>query len=93
VGKTSRAVRTTVTLPAELRDAVDRAVREGRAKSRNELLVNALRHELIAQERAAIDAAFAALAEDDAFHAESVGIAEEAVPAGWEALQLGEAKE
>lgn len=89
----SRTVRTTITLPAELAEAANRAVREGRARSRNELVVKALRHELATQERAAIDAAFAALDDDQQFRAESVGIAEEGVAAGWEALRLGEGEE
>ena len=87
----ARTVRTTITLPVDLVDAADRAVREGRARSRNDLLVAALRHELAAQERAEIDAAFAALADDQAFQAESIAIAEEAVQSGWEALQVAEA--
>jgi metal-responsive CopG/Arc/MetJ family transcriptional regulator len=87
----ARTVRTTITLPVDLADAADRAVREGKARSRNDLLVAALRHELAAQERAEIDAAFAALADDRAFHAESIAIAEEAVQSGWEALKAAEA--
>jgi metal-responsive CopG/Arc/MetJ family transcriptional regulator len=86
----ARTVRTTVTLPAELVDAADRAIREGRARSRNELLVTALRHELAAQERAAIDAAFAALAGDEELEAESIELAEESIRSGWEALRVGE---
>ncbi len=86
----ARTVRTTVTLPADLVREADRAVREGRARSRNDLLASALRRELAAQERAAIDAAFAALADDVEFQAESVALAEEAVPGGWEALRLAE---
>ena len=84
-------VRTTVTLPVDLVDAADRAVREGRARSRNDLLVAALRRELAAQERAEIDAAFAVMADDQELQAESVKLAEEAVQSGWEALQLAEA--
>lgn len=86
----ARRIRTTITLPVELLDAADRAVREGRARSRNELLVAALHHELAAQEPAAIDAAFAALLDDEELHAESVALAEEGIRAGWEALRLGE---
>jgi metal-responsive CopG/Arc/MetJ family transcriptional regulator len=82
----ARTVRTTVTLPAELVDAADRAVRSGHARSRNELLVTALRHELAARERAEIDAAYAALAGDRAFQAESEALAEAAIPVGWEVL-------
>jgi hypothetical protein len=86
----ARTVRTTVTLPAELRDAVDRAVSQGKARSRNALPIAALRRELAAQEREEIDAAFASLAADAAFQAESVALAEEGTVAGWEALRLAE---
>ena len=89
----AQTVRTTVTLPSDLVDAADRAVREGRARSRNDLLVTALRRELAAQERAEIDAAFAAMADDQELQAEAVELAEEGVRAGWEALQLAEAEE
>jgi len=89
----AQSVRTTITLPADLVDAADRAVREGRARSRNDLLVTALRRELAAQERAEIDAAFAALANDHEFQQESIALAEEAVQSGWEALQVAEANE
>ncbi len=85
-----RTVRTTITLPAELIDAADRAVREGRASSRDELMVAALRHELAVRDRAAIDAAFAALASDEAFQKESRQLAEEGARSGWEALQASE---
>lgn len=81
----ARTVRTTITLPVDLLAAADRIVREGKARSRNELVVAALRHEVAAQERAAIDAAFAALAGDEKFHAESVQLADEGVASGWEA--------
>ena len=54
----------TLTLPVELLEAADRAVRTGRARSRDELVARALRHELAALERAATDAAFATLGHD-----------------------------
>ena len=85
-----RVVRTTLTLPADLLAAVDQAVREGRARSRNELVAGALRHELSAQERLAIDAAFAAMADDPAYKAEARAIAAEFAPADWEALRRAE---
>ena len=50
-------------------------------------------HVEAAQERAAIDAAFAALADDQEFQAEAIAMAEEAVLSGWEALQIAEAEE
>ena len=49
------------------------------------------RREEAAQERAAIDAAFAAMADDRELQAESIEMAEEAVLSGWEALQIAEA--
>lgn len=87
-----RIRRTTVALPAELLDAADRAVRAGSARSRAELLARALRRELAAQRRAAVDAAFGAMAHDPHYQAEAVRIAEEFRFADWEALQLGDRK-
>jgi metal-responsive CopG/Arc/MetJ family transcriptional regulator len=87
-----RTIRTTVALPADLLEAVDHAVGAGKARSRNELIATALRHELAAQERAAIDAAFAAMAHDPAYQAETNNIATEFSPADWEASHLGEGK-
>jgi metal-responsive CopG/Arc/MetJ family transcriptional regulator len=60
----AQAIRTTVTLPADLVKAADQVVSEGKARSRNELLALALRHELGAMRRAEIDAQFAKMAND-----------------------------
>ena len=46
-----RTVRTTLALPVDLLEAVDQAVRAGKARSRNELVTMALRRELAAQDR------------------------------------------
>jgi hypothetical protein len=46
-----------------------------------------------AQERAEIDEAFAALANDGEAQAEAVALAEESVQSGWEALIAAEADE
>lgn len=67
-------VRTTVTLPSSLLDEVDRAVKEGRSGSRNELIANAIRRELAAQKRTEIDAEFAKMAEDEEYRAEAEAI-------------------
>ena len=83
-------VRTTITLDGDLLAAVDAAVRSGRARSRNELVAIALRHELGAQEWAAIDAAFAAMTEDSEYLAEAEAINREFTRADWEAFQLAE---
>jgi Arc/MetJ-type ribon-helix-helix transcriptional regulator len=49
-------VRTTITVPRELLAEADRSVESGRARSRNELIIQGLRRELAAQRRAEIDA-------------------------------------
>lgn len=50
------ATPTTVSLPRDLLDAVDRAVGTGVARSRNDLFATALRHYFAEQRRAAVDA-------------------------------------
>lgn len=89
---TARTVRTTITLPSDLLSAVDRAVEGGEARSRNELIATALRHELAVRERAAIDAAFAELESDADYHAEARAIADEFATAGWEAVRQTDAE-
>jgi metal-responsive CopG/Arc/MetJ family transcriptional regulator len=86
----SRNVRTTVALPADLLDAADQAVRDGLARSRNELLANALRRELAAQERTTIDAAFAEMAHDQEYLVEAQAMSEEFVRDEWEAFRRAE---
>ncbi len=86
----AETVRTTVSLPTDLLTAADRAVRAGEARSRNELVINALRRELAAIERAAIDAAFAGMADDKEYLEEARVISEEFAQADWEAFQIGE---
>jgi metal-responsive CopG/Arc/MetJ family transcriptional regulator len=51
----SITTRTTIALPAALLAATDRAVREGKAKSRNELIARAIQRELALIRRAEID--------------------------------------
>jgi Arc/MetJ-type ribon-helix-helix transcriptional regulator len=85
--------RTTLTLPTELPRAIDRAVHEGQARSRGELVAAALRRELAIRERAAIDAAFAALADDREYQAEALAIEAEFERADAEALRLAEGEE
>ena len=84
------AIRTTLLLPAELLEAADQAVREGKASNRDELVANALRHELAALERSAIDADFAEMANDVEYQAEARQIIAEFARADWEAFQVGE---
>jgi Arc/MetJ-type ribon-helix-helix transcriptional regulator len=82
--------RTTVALPIDLLNAADKAVGKGLFASRADLLSQALRRELAAQERAAIDAAFEEMANDPEYQEEALRITEEFAVADWEALQLGD---
>lgn len=65
-----QTVRTTLTLPCELVEATDKAISQGKAKSRNEFVAQALRHELAALKRAEIDAALAEMAQAPEYQAE-----------------------
>lgn len=85
-----QTVRTTLALPADLLKAVDELVREKKAKSRNEFVANSLRHELAALKRAAIDAAFADMAHDQAYSDAALRLTAEFASSDWEALRLGE---
>jgi len=80
-----QTVRTTFALPADLLAAVDQAVKAGKARSRNELVRIALERELAAQQRAAIDAAFAEMADDPDYQTEAKAIASEFAATDWEA--------
>ena len=86
----SGTVRTTVALPESLLEAVDQAVQGGKAKSRNELIANALRHELAAMERLDIDAAFREMAGDQGYHKETQNLSAEFADSDWEAFRQGE---
>lgn len=86
----AQTVRTTVALPGNLLAAADVAIRKGKARSRNELFAIALQHELAAHERAEIDAAFAAMADDTAYKSEALDIANEFRVSDWEAFQRAE---
>ncbi|BAZ20744.1 hypothetical protein NIES4073_16210 [Kalymmatonema gypsitolerans NIES-4073] len=89
----NQTVRTTLTLPSELLEATDKAVQQGKAKSRNEFVAQALRRELAALKRAEIDAALAEMANDPEYQAEVLKMEAEFASAQWEALQLGESPE
>jgi len=86
----ARKVRTTVALSADLLEAMDAVVRQGEADSRNDFLERALRSELAASRRAAIDAEFAEMANDRSYKREALQVVEEFADADWEALQAGE---
>lgn len=83
-------IRTTLTIPKELLEATDKAVLEGKAKNRNDFVVQALKRELAAQKRAEIDAALAEMTRDPDYQTEVLRMEVEFATAQWEALQLGE---
>jgi metal-responsive CopG/Arc/MetJ family transcriptional regulator len=86
----NQTVRTTITLPAELLAATDMAISQGKAKSRNEFVAQALLHELEALKRAEIDAALMEMAQNPEYQAQVLQMEAEFAVASWEALQLGE---
>jgi metal-responsive CopG/Arc/MetJ family transcriptional regulator len=83
-------VRTTIALPSELLAATDRAVSRGQVKSRNELITQALLHELAALRRSEIDLALIEMSQDPAYQAEVIQMEAEFAIASWEALGLEE---
>jgi Arc/MetJ-type ribon-helix-helix transcriptional regulator len=85
-------IRTTVALPKSLLAAMDAAVESGKARSRNELLARAVERELASIQRAAIDAAFAGMAEDEEYQREAAAITAEFSSADWDAFRTGEAR-
>lgn len=82
--------RTTVTIPTDLLAAVDRAISEGLARSRNEFLATALRNQLATLRRAAIDEAFAGMASDSTYQREATATARAFETADWEAFLMAE---
>ncbi len=82
-------VRTTVAIPRDLLVAVDRAVRDGLAKSRNDFLAAALHRELRAHRRRTIDAAFAGMATDPDYQREALAMTREMEATDWETLSHG----
>lgn len=83
-------VRTTLTLPSELIEATDKAVSQGKAKSRNQFIAKAIERELAAIQRAEIDELLAEMAQDQDYQSEVLKMEAEFAPASWEALQLEE---
>jgi metal-responsive CopG/Arc/MetJ family transcriptional regulator len=66
----STTTRTTISLPAALLAATDRAVADGKAKSRNDLIARAIQRELSLMRRAEIDADLAQMGNDPEYRAE-----------------------
>jgi metal-responsive CopG/Arc/MetJ family transcriptional regulator len=86
----SATTRTTIALPTALLAAADRAVTDGKAKSRNELIARAIQRELALLRRAEIDADLLQMAQDAEYQAEVLQMEAEFAVAQWEALQTVE---
>ncbi|MEG4323348.1 MULTISPECIES: ribbon-helix-helix domain-containing protein [unclassified Microcoleus] len=82
-----------ISLPANLLEATDRAVNQGKAKSRDEFIMRAIRRELAALKRAEIDAALAEMATDPEYQAEVLQMEAEFATASWEAFKLADSQE
>ena len=77
---------TTLTLPSDLLAAVDKLVREGCARSRDELVEGALRRELAELRRSPLDVEFRHMADDVDYQRDVHQILEEFAQADWETL-------
>ncbi len=83
-------VSTTLVLPAELLKAADQAIEAGKADNLDELVTNALKHELAALRKTTIDAEFALMANDTEYQEEARQIMVEFAQADSEAFLLGQ---
>ncbi len=84
-------VRTTVAIAESQLRAVDAAVQQGSAASRNDFVALALRNQLAAWRRQAIDASFAEMASDPVYQCEALEIADEFGSADWESFRIATA--
>jgi len=85
--------RLTVDLPGELVKWADAAVKQGAARSRNQLIAQAIDVYLHRLEEAEIDAQFKAMSDDEAYQKMTLQLTQELERSDWEALQLGEGQE
>lgn len=81
-----------ISLPTPLFEATDQAVHNGKANSRDELIVRAIRRELAALKRAEIDEQLSQMASDPEYQAEVLQLEAEFAQASWEAFELGESE-
>lgn len=86
-GNTS--IRTTLSLPFDLRERIKRAIARGAAPSQNKLIVQAVESYLTQQEQAWIDAQFSEMAQDTAYQDLQRQVASEFSVSDWEALHSG----
>lgn len=84
-------VRTTIDLPASVRDRIQQAVERGAARSQNALIVQAIEQWLKNLDRSWVDAQFAAMETDEEYRTMQLAIAEEFAPLDREAWSSSEA--
>lgn len=82
-----------VAISPDLLAATDKAVQQGKAKSRNEFIAKALRRELEALKRAEIDAQLTEMINDPEYQREVLQMESEFATSQWEAFKLGESEE
>jgi metal-responsive CopG/Arc/MetJ family transcriptional regulator len=85
-------IKTQICLPSHLLEATDKAVQQGKAKSRDEFIIQAICRELAALKRAEIDAELAEMAQEPDYQAEVLQMEAEFATASWEAWQLAESE-
>ncbi|BAZ17204.1 hypothetical protein NIES4071_90820 [Calothrix sp. NIES-4071] len=79
-----------VAISSELLAAIDKAIQQGKAKNRSELITVALRRELELLHRAEIDAQLAEMVNDIDYQKEVLQMEAEFASSQWEALKLAE---
>ena len=85
-----KRIRTTIDIPIELSERVNKALHKKCAPSRNALLIQALQRYLEYLEQEEIDVQIAQMAADSEYQGLHDQLVKEYEPAGWEALCLGE---
>ncbi len=90
--KEKTKIRLTIDLPRGLVQQADVAVSDGAARSRNQLIAQAVQTYLGQLEKAMIDAEFAQMAQDAQYQALALEISRELARTDREALELGEGR-
>lgn len=90
VPSSTKPIRTTVDLPADLLARAQVLVEKGHIHSRNVLMTRALEELVSHLEQESIDARFTAITDDADYQALNLELAQEFGDSDWEALQLAE---
>ena len=86
----NKRIRTTIDIPIELSERLNKALHKKCAPSRNALLIQALQRYLEYLEQEEIDVQIAQMAADSEYQELHAQMVKEYEPAGWETLHLGE---